>query len=558
MSNDVQVADPELAAMLNGIAEEPAAPPAPVERPAPVAQGSERPGMTPLIRDASVKRAALIAASEAIIRSIDGEHGLADVFIGMNRTLDGARIVLGSAFGTPRDTVERLMGPAIEEASANLYKAMRSGNAFKIDPFLSLETQVEAMAAAHKAWIEASQKAKHDVQAHVAASRPEPANPAIKAAITLPDTFSTARNSQENLRMAVRILEEEMRSMGVFAEAYEQALVNGDWTAIETWVKDHKGPLARAISHVTAPAPAAVPDEPLKPLDEPQVQVAPRDDDVILMGSDDEPELSAAPASPDIVMMSTGSGKVEAVDRSTGEVLAAAPTIERAEAASARAEAMSDDDLAKVLALADAAELMSSAADALPDDVLDDLDPMESQYPEPPVSHVPRAPSTEETGKAGFDPVAVAQKHFYPLAGVAAVIVFSIAFHVGRQHRDVPVVAPVVAPIVAPIPAPAQANVPASVPAPVVASAPVIPAPASVKPAAAPPVAPPAPAVLSPAPAAPAKPAAPAVSVPTPPAAQPVAKPEVHKPVKPVAREHVTTMHDTNQALDQLRSKLGE
>ncbi|WP_396329438.1 hypothetical protein [Burkholderia anthina] len=600
--------------------------------PAPAADDNRK-GMTPLIHDANVKRVALIAASDAVLRLIEGETGLLTMFHGMNEALDGARLALGGIFGMPREFVERQMRSAIEETSVNIFKAMRTGDAFRTNPFLMLDAQVDAMDQAHKAWTEARMKASPDVRAAQRDHRDVPVDHAITNVLSVPEQFKVAGEAARAMYKAIKVLQAEMASMGEFAQAFESFMVDRDWTAIDAWKRTHREALERAlapVAQVTHPVdePVAEPQEPEEPMEpqEPQEPDEPLDvsDDDILTG-DAEPvpaahaapaaKLPAAPVADDrvVVKLQTSSG-LENVDLSTGEIVAGAkddaepafvPLLREALDAYDRAAAMPETAWTDLVAKSDAftavselmasaadampegtqeetkirveamrdaadwgmygAELMRRAADLMPDDASLDQDPMgaDNDVPVPRVSHATDNVAPRNA-PGGFDPVALAHKHFVPIAGVAAVLVLAVAFMIGHRHRvpSVPVSAPVAKPVVqAPqvpvpvVPAPASASapvasvpsvsVPASVPTVPAASAPVVQAPVApkvVQPAA------PAPVVAAPAAVKPAA-AAPAPHV---------AKAEVRKPVRPVEHEHVTTMHETNQALDQLRAKLGE
>ena len=660
MPNDNQVLDPEMAAMLDTLdedavgasastetegevlhaeqpAEQAAAPEVPLSPAVPVVSasaenapdkhedhGADHPGMTPAIEDANLKRAALIDASKAVLTTLygpDGQSGVTKVVRKMNAGLDGARVALGSSFGSPKDTLERLMqGDVIETITPSMFRDLRSGKAFEFPVLEDLASQVATMRALHEAWTAAIRKASGDVQAHRAATRGRVIDPVITRCLELPLQFRDANNGDLALGRDLKKLRNEISALGAFAEAYEKAL-SGDWSTLESWISDHKVAFAKAMTVADAVTdsamlteqkavpdeqdPQAVADEQRKVEVEVEVDVPPSDDDVILTASDLEEAVNAAPIPAlragfklrDVQVVppeDVRHGEPTFIDRATGEVIE--PTLAEVEAAIKGAEEFSWKDPKNADALFHAGLLAEFAAehllahdpkkqfhfrkdaelfilgsadaeraraDAMGDDAADampDGDPMEDHRPSPVtrVSHASDAIAPGRDDASGFNPVALVQKHFYPIAGGAAVLVLGLMFMIGHGHRkdalpavpDVPAAPMVQAPAPAPAVPPVVASTPAVSPAPT-ASAPVVatPAPAPVMP---PPAAASAPVVASP--AAPVSQPAPV----KPAAAEHVAKPEVRKPARPVVHEHVTTMRDTNQALDQLRAKLGE
>ncbi|MCA8448856.1 hypothetical protein [Burkholderia vietnamiensis] len=573
MSNDTQVLDPEMAAMLNSLDDdavgvpatteseddvlhaepiepvEPTEPDLPVEGPAVAevvahagdAEPARRPGMTPAIEDLMRKRTLLIAAAKTVSKTIngtDGQSGVAKVVRKMNAGLDGARVVLGSSFGTPKETLERLMeGHVIESITPSMFRDLLSGKAFEFPVLEELKSQVDGMRTLHQAWCAAIRIAAPDVQA---CRREKMNDPTIIRVLEEPSDFVAANNGDIALTRDLRVLRAEIAALGAFAEAYAQAL-DGDWSAVDAWIRNHKAPFAKAIAQADAAMEAAMMDEqdeqdeaePQAADVEPEVvvEIPPSDDDVILSALDLDDVDTVADKPRDVGMLPSASGQRPTfVDRETGEIIE--PII---------------DEVSHPVVLAKDAERASAGAPAFQDE-----DPMEDHspaLPPRPVTHatddvVPVVPRDVEPGR---NLVALAQKHFYALAGGAAVLVLGVAFWVGHAHRhpSVPVAAPVLAPVAQP--APASTPVPASVPSVASASAPAsaVGTPAASAPMVTKPVVSP---VHTPAPAAPVKPAA----------AEHVAKPEVHKPARPVVHEHVTTLRETNQALDQLREKLGD
>jgi len=526
MSHVEDVTDPALAAMLADVAGDPidAMEPAP-EQPAEAAAlaSPERESMSPAAQDAIDKRAALVAASEAVLLSVEGEAGLYSMVDGMNRTLDGARLILGSVFSLPKYTVDRFKGAEIMEASSELYKAMRTGEAFKLDPFISMDAQVQAMGAAFAAWGKARQKVMNEgtVSTARAAKEQGERERLICDSVTLPDQYLRAREAARELNAATLQLSAELTSMGDFAAAYERAL-DGDWSAVETWQRTHQAKLERALA--ASAKKSALPVENT----EPQVPPATPETDTTVHGTRAGDDEILAPIPLEQMRPPVSKAVAGPLDQAT-DAPPPARTLDEAEAAFAQAEAMPDDDaVAKSLALSEAAEAMSNAADALPDDA-DDQDPMDALFREDPLPRVTHAsdPLAPRDAQSPFDPMAFLHKHFYALAGGAAVLVLGAAFFIGHLHRAEP------APLPVPVAAPA--------PAPVVQVPPVVPAPASSAPAVRPAPSPVKPAVVKAAPA-----------------TLPAPAPTVRKPSRPVEHEHVTTMHETNQALDQLRQKLGE
>ena len=587
-------------------------------------------GMTPAIEEANRKRAALIEAAQAVLITLngpDGQSGIAKLVRNMNVGLDGARLVLGSSFGAPKETLERLMeGHVIETITPEMFRDLRSGKAFQFPVLKELESKVATMSATHEAWTAAMRVAASDVQAYRAPARGRVIEPVITRCLELPHQFRDAYTGNIALAHDLKVLQAEVNALGAFAEAYEKALA-GDWSAIDSWIRDHKVAFAKAIAQADATmasavlpedAPTAVePDPQPNPAAarndehaeaEPESEVPLSDDDVILSPIDLEEvaqpvaPAAAAPAPAPragstmrdlhVVLPADTSADATFVDRATGEVIE--PTLAEVQAAVKAAEDLSFNDprnadalllagllseyaakhllrdqQAKDAALRDAAFFIQGckrAADAAGDaveiasavspedarrtsdaaDALPDADPLEERNA-PPVPRVTHATDdvAPNTTPAGFNPVAFAQKHVYALAGGIAVLVLGVAFAVGHAHRrpSAPVAVPVPAPVA--VPAPASVPVPASLPAasmPTVSPAPVASTPAATSASVPAPVRPPAPVT----------PVAPAA------APKPLVKPEVRKAPRQVVHEHVTTMRETNQALDQLRAKLGE
>ncbi|HDR8994510.1 TPA: hypothetical protein QDB01_000387 [Burkholderia vietnamiensis] len=581
-------------------------------------------GMTPAIEEANRKRAALIEAAQAVLIMIngpDGQSGIAKLVRNMNVGLDGARLVLGSSFGAPKETLERLMeGHVIETITPEMFRDLRSGKAFQFPVLKELESKVATMSATHEAWTAAMQVAASDVQAYRAATRGRVIEPVITRCVERPHQFRDAHLGNLALAHDLKVLQAEVNALGAFAEAYEKAL-DGDWSAVDSWIRDNKDAFAKAIAQADAAmasavlpedAPAAVePDPQPNPAAarndehaeaEPEVPLS--DDDVILEPIEFEEPVQrrefiiTAPKDFDL------DEDAVFVDAATGEVVR--PTLAEVQAVVKDAENLRWDDPANADTLLGAglmclfaarhlldhdakakfhfqkdgallvkgyvrasragleAEGDGSAAspDALPDrDPMDDGDAWKTPVTNASDAGAPRSDDEDESD--GFDPIAFAKKNLYAIAGGIAVLVLGAGFLVGHSQR--PAITPNARPVPGQLAVPAPATIPAPVPASVpAASVPVVNlGPIASAPVVTPPAVPSTPAVAAPAivPAsvpAPVQPPAPVTPVAPAAAPKPVVKPEVRKAPRPVVHEHVTTMRETNQALDQLRAKLGE
>lgn len=529
-------------------------------------------------------RVALLDVSTTVWRMIKGEGspasgGLEVILNGLDRAFSSSRVMLGAVLDVPSekrlDAIKRLE----EDTVGKAYALMREGKVLQSPQFLAFEPAYKAMMDAHKVWLDARIAAQKEIGA--LSSQRGNVDAAIPRRTSLPDIFSDARDEGEKLSERIQAIEQEQLSLGRLSKA----LATKDLSALDDW-KNSAGsaPSIAAPGVATAAAAPAAPaasDPPKPTLSAPEdAQAAPEvpEEPVVLMlptrKDAVEPVLTAEPAASPVNVTRVGGNLV---DFDTGEILDDALDDVLSSDEPQRSEPVARQDL-DVDRDEDHLDFTADApadADPLADPVFDE-DSLDHLAP-PPVDRVtPISSVTAEVGpmvvpptpraeieKLGFDPVAFAHKHFYALAGGAAVLVLGITFAIGHQHRatpapvpSTPVVAPSVAPTPAPAPAPVPApvaSVPAAVPPHAASAEPVVPAPA---PVVTPPVVTPAPVATTPAatPAPVHQPAPETKPVPV----KPAVKPEVRKPARPIVHEHVTTMQDTEQALDRLRAKLGE
>ncbi|WP_186140267.1 hypothetical protein [Burkholderia gladioli] len=545
------------------------------------------PTQSPNIQALIKARVVLLDASTTVWRMIKGEGnpasgGLEVILNGLDRAFSSSRVMLGAVLDVPSekrlDAIKRLE----EDTVGKAYALMREGKVLQSPQFLAFEPAYKAMMDAHKAWLDARIAAQKEIGA--LSSQRGNVDAAIPRRTSLPDIFSDARDEGEKLSERIQAIEQEQLLLGRLSKA----LATKDLSALDDWKNsDGSAPSIAApvvATAAAAPAAPAASDPPKPMLSAPEdAQAAPEvpEEPVVLMlptrKDAVEPVLTAEPAASPVNVTRVGGNLV---DVDTGEILDDVQS--SVEPQRSEPVARQDLDVDRGEDRLDFAADAPADADPLADPVYDE-DSLDHLAPPPvdrvtPISSVtaevgpmvvPPTPHAE-TEKRGFDPVAFAHKHFYALAGGAAVLVLGITFAIGHQHRappapvpSTPVVAPTVpvaAPSVAPTPAPAPApvpapvaSVPAAVPPHAASAAPVVPAPA---PVVTPPVVTPAPVATTPAatPAPVQQPAPETKPVPV----KPAVKPEVRKPARPIVHEHVTTMQDTEQALARLRAKLGE
>ncbi|WP_109479921.1 hypothetical protein [Paraburkholderia sp. C35] len=491
---------------------------------APAIASSGRPSVFQRLLDT---HATLVEASNVVFSLLEDKEGVVPLLDGINFTLgDALKVLVATAFREPTASVQHTLAKSIQDASKELglFAAMRSGKAFKDDKLDIFNTSFKAMDAAHEAWGKARSQASRVLRSSQSAD--------VRKAMLPPDLFVKTRDAAEALAERIKVLEAETKALGEFGGVYERAIQAGDVVPLQQWRTTYKPMIDRlmltgsplpatapaaavALAPVAAPvtgdaAPNDQPDEPEEVVILKPTRRVPRSDDAVPV------PVPSAPAAPQVDVVREEERKVVRVDLSTGEIL-------------------SDDDRAH--------EVAQEEMPSLPavESLVEDHDPMEEQVaPEPldrstRVTHATDDVAPRHAGTPSGGPLEFAQKHFIALGAGAAVLVLGVAFWFGHQSRApaVPVAAPVAAPAAVPTPVttvPPVVAPPTTAPAaPVVASTPVLPAPA---------------------------PAKPEEVTPKPVAAKPV--PEVRKPAHPVAREHVTTMRETNQALDRLRQKLGE
>ncbi|HDR9033413.1 TPA: hypothetical protein QDB07_000862 [Burkholderia vietnamiensis] len=538
------------------------------------------PTQSPNIQAFIKARVVLLDASTTVWRMIKGEGnpasgGLEVILNGLDRAFSSSRVMLGAVLDVPSekrlDAIKRLE----EDTVGKAYALMREGKVLQSPQFLAFEPAYKAMMDAHKAWLDARIAAQREIGA--LSSQRGNVDAAIPRRTSLPDIFSDARDEGEKLSERIQAIEQEQLSLGRLSKA----LATKDLSALDDWKNsDGSAPSIAAPVVATAAAAPAAPaaSDPPKPTlstpedveaapevpEEPVVLVLPTRKDAV------EPVLTAEPAASPVNVTRVGGNLV---DVDTGEILddALDDVLSSVEPQRSEPVARQDLDVDRGEDRLDFAADAPTDADLLADPVFDE-DSLDHLAPPPvdrvaPISSVTAevgpvvVPPTPrgETEKRGFDPVAFAHKHFYALAGGAAVLVLGITFAVGHQHRatpapvpSTPVVAPSVAPTPAPVPA-SVASVPAAVPPHAASAAPVVPAPA---PVITPPVVAPGPVATTPA-ATPGPVHQPAPET-KPAQVKPAVKPAVRKPARPIVHEHVTTMQDTEQALDRLRAKLGE
>ncbi|WP_257765235.1 hypothetical protein [Burkholderia glumae] len=517
------------------------------------------PTQSPNIQALIKARVVLLDASTTVWRMIKGEGnpasgGLEVILNGLDRAFSSSRVMLGAVLDVPSEKRLGAIKRLEEDTVGKAYALMREGKVLQSPQFLAFEPAYKTMMDAHKAWLDARIAAQKEIGA--LSSQRGNVDAAIPRRTSLPDIFSDARDEGEKLSERIQAIEQEQLSLGRLSKA----LATKDMSSLDDWKNsDGSAPSIAApvvATAAAAPAAPAASDPPKPTLSAPEdVQAAPEvpEEPVVLMlPTRKDAVLTAEPA----VNVTRVGGNL--VDVDTGEILDS--TSSSVEPQRSEPVARQDLDVDRGEDRLDFAADALADADPLADPVFDE-DSLDHLAPPPvdrvtPISSVtaevgpmvvPPTPRAE-TEKRGFDPVAFAHKHFYALAGGAAVLVLGITFAIGHQHRATPVPVPstpVVAPSVAPTPTPAPA--PAPVPAPV----------ASV-PAAVPPHAASAAPVVTPAPVATPGPVHQPAPETKPVPVKPAVKPEVRKPARPIVHEHVTTMQDTEQALDRLRAKLGE
>lgn len=519
---------------------------------------------SPLLQDLVAKHNALIAASDAVLRftkSDDGRPGqIAQVLDDANREFTNAQTVLGVVFKLPKEALFPAIEKLIQAPVGQLYRAMVAGRVSTLEPFPSFSRSIVAMEQAHRAWGDA-RTAASQASAKAGQPFPTPTHPAT----TPPATWYIARQAADDLDERIHdLLDEQVRIQG-FAEVFDKALATQNWSLLDDWQAEQDAaaaqpkPVRRLGSFVRKPIAASEPVAPvasaLQGIDqalatEPVAAEPPPslEDEIVVMDLFDDPDGGAAPiAEPVTTHEASDDSDLHSrviVDLETGEILNDEPMSARSSEPTAYVPVVpviehdqehdAEAKRAESMRLFHEAKAASDAANAMPDFDTDEE------------HDAPRAGNASD----GFNPVALMHKHFVPLAAGAAVLVLGVAFLVGHHHRATlpsvqPVAAPVApAPVIPAAPMPAPASVPAAVPAPVASGPVMTPVPTTAH----------APALepsVAPAPVLPAPVAAPAP-------VKPVVKAEEHKPARPVVHEHVTTMRETDEALDRLRSKLGE